>query len=175
MRAFSFQWAQRTWIDRVDAYRRRTVPYCASNRFRDAGLVAGDTLYVLALAGFRTEVLLIARLEIASRDELVMDGDSSAACLTRLEAASILGEETYGVPLYDAEWFVVPRPGRATPMRFDRGIGPETEMYFGPPGGETKTLFRDPDGRVNQQAIRSVRQLRPPTVAMLDTVLAANP
>lgn len=172
-RAFVYQWRQDTWANRISTYTGRLVPYCASEQFKGAGIVAGDRIYVLGFGPQREDLLLIGRFEAASKLELIAAGESRHACLTEAEARAVLGDEVYGVPLYQAPWYLLPRPGTATFMQFDRVVPLDQPLRFGKPGAPPRELFVDPDGRVNQQAIRSVSRARPETIAVFERVLAS--
>lgn len=173
MRAFAYQWKQQTWQNRVSEYSGKPMPYCASAKFAGAGLVPGDVLYVLGLAAAREHLLLIGRFEVASKRDLLGEGAPSEALLSETEARAVLGDEVYGVPLWSAPYYVIPRPGTVSLMSFDRSVPLDPPLMFGKPGAQPRQLFRDPDGRVNQQAIRTVARLRASAVAAFDAVLAA--
>jgi hypothetical protein len=171
MRAFAYQWSQRKWKDRIGSYSGRPVPYCGSNQFRGVGFLPGDTLYVYGFGDGREGLLLIGRFVIAAKAEVLCDSSPREAVLDPTEARVALGDAVYGVPLYDADWYVVPRDGTATDMRFDREVPLNPPLLFGKPGQQPRQLFIDADGRINRQAIRTVSRLRTSTVAAFDRVL----
>ena len=171
MRAFGYQWAQRTWGNRVAAYSGRPVPYCGSNQFHGVGLRPGDALYVYAFGSGREELLLIGRFTIAAKSELLPNGPDREAVLDPVEARSVLGDEVYGVPLYEADWYVVPRARSATQMSFDRAVPLDPPLLFGKPTETARQLFIDADGKINRQAIRSVSRLRSNTVSVFEHLL----
>ena len=132
------------------------------------GLRPGDALYVYAFGSGREELLLIGRFTIAAKSELLPNGPDREAVLDPVEARSVLGDEVYGVPLYEADWYVVPRAGSATQMSFDRAVPLDPPLLFGKPTETARQLFIDADGKINRQAIRSVSRLRSNTVSVFE-------
>jgi hypothetical protein len=55
MRAFTYQWAQETWLKRIHDYDGKPLPYCASEQFKGAGVIPGDAIYVVGLTEAVTE------------------------------------------------------------------------------------------------------------------------
>jgi hypothetical protein len=169
-RAFMYQWARRTWLPRVDAYEGKLIPYSASDQFASSGIQPGDNLYVVGFTDER-ELLLIARFMAAGRGDLLPGTRPDDPCFTRDEALQLLGSEPHGVPLYDGDRYLLPRPGTASDMSFQREIPREPRLRFRTPSGGTRYLVRDPDGRVNPQTVRSMSRLHARTAEGLESLI----
>lgn len=171
-RAFAYQWSQESWRDRIGNYSGQPVPYCASEQFTGSGIRPGDRLYVLAFSEKREHLLLIGRLEVAARSEILAGGSPEDPLLTRDEALDVIGPEAHGVPLYgdDDDRYVIPRDGTGTPMRFDRTVPDAERLRFGPPS-KPRYLRYDKTGKIDQQAIRRLSQLANISAQRLDALL----
>ena len=174
MRAFLYQWRQDFWLRDVRRYTGRPLPYSASEQFRSVGVLPGDAIYVAGFGPAREYLVVIGRFIAAAKREVLPDGDPRDACLTEEEAKSVLGDNVYGLPLFRAPWYLIPRPGSASLMRFDRRVPLTPPLLFGKPSEIPRQLYVDPDGKVNMQAIRSMSRMRNSTAAALDRVLSAG-
>ena len=167
-----YQWAQRTWKARTGVYEGRPIPYSASDQFSASGIRTGDRLYVVGFTDDR-QLLLIGRFEPAGRGEFLATGPVDDPCFLRDEAEAVLGPNVYGVPLYEGERYLIPRPDTASSMSFDREIPPDLRIRFRTPQGDARYLYRDPDGKVNRQAVRSMSRLHNSSAQTLEALLDA--
>lgn len=154
-RSFTHYWSNGTWSAyRTTAARGELVDYAASNQFRERGLTAGDSLYIVTV--LHGALYLLTRLQVA------------AVCGVE-EAAQQLGEEPES--LWPADDFAV--AAAAVPSDFERVVplAIAEQLRFLAGDGEPRPLKFRAEGLLDQQTLRGVRELAPDSAALLDALL----
>ena len=149
-RYFTHYWKNDTCRDH-ESHSGGPLDYIAGNMFRERGVNEGDVVYIVTVK--RGRLFLIGRLTVGQ-----ICGPA--------EAARIVGMDD----LWSAKEHII--AASATPMRFDNDVPAElTEKLLFVASPHSKPLrFTDP-AYLDQQTLRSVRELEPASARALDELL----
>lgn len=147
-RAFTHYWTNDTWKDQVAGLR---LTHVAGSSFRQRGVEVGDFIYVVTIK--KGDLFLAGRMQVSQ-----MVGQD--------EAERLLDSKLYG-----ANEHVIGRNGTVT--RFDAVVPDRIvqQLRFEPGG---RGLVRNAKGKLDQQTLRSLRELTPASAALLDSILATD-
>ena len=148
-------WAQETWREYArDGMQGDPLRHAAGRRFRDHGLRAGDTVYVVGQHDGR--LLLIGRLRVG-------------AVVDQADAERRLGQSLYQAPDH-----VVGEPPWST-ARFDRVVPEPVARTLTTVDGGRLAFRADTEYRLEPQALRTDRVLTAASAAALDELLVDEP
>ncbi len=154
-RYFTCHWQNRSWCSDVnDEY--APLRCAGGNTFRQKGVSAGDTVYVISLA--LGQVYLGAKMTVQR-------------IVSRSEAMRILRSENLYEP---ADEWIIAKKGSGTPLNLSRRLAPEVTrlLRFGKDDSTARGLRFDSKTRLNVQTTRGIREIRPASAAVLDRIIA---
>jgi hypothetical protein len=152
-RSYTNYWKNSTW-EHERGRADHLVDHLGSEQFQKRGVKEGDDIYVLTV--MRGRVLLLGRMTVAQ-------------ICTRQEAMDILGtKDVWGSKDHAIA-------SRATTRSFDTVVSDSMarRLRFVTKNGEVGLEFKAV-GQVDQQTLRSIRELTPSSAKLLDTLLPAD-
>ncbi len=147
-RYFTHYWTNQTW-DEAQAREQELLDHTASNIFRKRGIQADDYVYVVTV---RVGLLYLLGVMLVGE---VCAVDTAAKRLN-----------TSVAELWDATDHLIAQ--QATPMNFNQPIPDQVARVLRfKSGADQKPLFFRPNGHIDQQTLRGVRELTPASAQQL--------
>lgn len=135
----------------------KAIDHIASNQFDEAGVVAGDTMYVITYVD--------AHLHLVT--SLVVD-----QVVSQERAEQILGR----TDLWEGDWHVIARPGsiRRATMSASLSSREMAALVFFGRDGEPSPPARNRRGAIDHQTFRNTRRVDSSTAAVFRQVLTSR-
>ena len=150
------QYWKNSTCEMMKPHEGQPLDHAASNEYSRRGVAAGDWLYVVTVV--KGDLHLIGRMKV--------DRVASQA-----EAARILGT----TDIWEASGYCLSTSSEASPMRFDVMVSRgdrDLPRFFTRSG--LSSLKVDEEGRLDQQTLRSIRELTEESARLLDKYIEVD-